>query len=345
MKIKVLLIFQMMAILLCVSISAEESLMELPSEFFTDYLYDLPEDSLTIPELGNIHIDKRPTQKLRETLISYVEKYPENIHVLLNSAYLMDIKLGSEEEAIDIYKKALEVSPDSYFARKQLGFLLHSVLKFDEAKVYLMSCLKHEPDSDELCYYLGSSYLETGDLSNAESAFLRIIEGPEYGEYNEYREYAKKQLRFIYLHNNLFSKIEKYQEELFPDISRFSILHNKKLDLARFYLYKGKKQRALVFLDSLYSSEIKDYQVLLKLSYYYAKLEMFDKLVLCHEKALKTFPCRDEAYINFSLYYYNRLRDIDSAIIVLQRYRSQDCSTSLKLDRLYYKLVHKRNED
>ncbi|MEM7260719.1 MAG: tetratricopeptide repeat protein [Planctomycetota bacterium] len=99
-----------------------------------------------------------PSEETTETLIARASAATEQ---------------GHADEAIELYRQALDTDPEHDLARNNLACLLIDGGRFDEACDLFAG---PDPDQRELRHTLGFALLEQGDLGRAEAIFRSIIE-------------------------------------------------------------------------------------------------------------------------------------------------------------------------
>ena len=107
----------------------------------------------------------------------------------------------------------------------------------------------------------------------------------------------------------------------------------------------SKMYREKLYNDYIYKRANNGKQILEFLLPLYLKVKNYSKAISCCNNLIFLEIDNYKHYINLSRIYSTYLNDIDLAIITLQNYRKNEFPFSDELDKLYYELVHKRNED
>ncbi len=83
--------------------------------------------------------------------------------------------MGKPEEAIEEYRRVLDLRPDDAIARNSLGAALQSMGRIDEAIPEYQRALKARPDYFDARYNLGSALLAGGKAEEAAAEFAEIL--------------------------------------------------------------------------------------------------------------------------------------------------------------------------
>lgn len=115
-------------------------------EVYAKILEFTPQDKFIYKELIRLKTRKLDNVRASEEISTLlkVPSYSKNEHLYLQQAenYKKQLKY---EEAIDVYKKGLEVSPGNLFIKKQIGFCCNRLKKYDMAVKYLKEAFMQEP--------------------------------------------------------------------------------------------------------------------------------------------------------------------------------------------------------
>lgn len=193
-------------------------------------------------------------EQAKETIYEVIEKDPSNYkaYFLLGNILEKD----DTENAIDMYKKCLEIEPSFYDSYEVLGILLASEGKYKEAEevykkgieyhaesyelVYNLAMVELElgktdeaeknlefalvikPDINEAIYSLGNIKLLKGQYNDALSLYSEITKSPNYG----LKAYYK--IAIIYVTKNEFEKAMSVIEYLINEDSNYiNIIENE----------------------------------------------------------------------------------------------------------------------
>jgi len=123
-------------------------------------------------------------------------------------------KAGNNQEALKAFQKAVELNPESFSANKEAGELLAKAEKWSEAKEYYSKAVSINQDDPDTFYNYGAVLYEIGEKEEALDAFLKAIDLDE-----KYAD-AYYQAAVIYVSQNKMTEAIKYMEtflELAPD--------------------------------------------------------------------------------------------------------------------------------
>ncbi|MCB1196591.1 tetratricopeptide repeat protein [bacterium] len=126
------------------------------------------------------------------------------------------------QEKIDQYKQILEIDPQDFRIRNNLGVVYAQLKLYDEAIKEFNLVLEQEPNYTTALLNMGSAYGDKGALDKAIETFQRAIEiDPAYAK-------AHQNLGVAYFRN------EQYKEAITP-YEKFVELNNGQADESTFY--------------------------------------------------------------------------------------------------------------
>jgi tetratricopeptide (TPR) repeat protein len=85
------------------------------------------------------------------------------------------MSLGNIGEAIDSYKKAIEINPTSYLAQRNLGVVYFSSGRYADAIVNFKEAVNIDPKSADAWAYLGASYYQLRSYNLAVTAYEELL--------------------------------------------------------------------------------------------------------------------------------------------------------------------------
>lgn len=116
---------------------------------------------------------------LEEDLRRIIEREPDNAQALNALGYTLADRTDRYEEAYDLIKKALELSPGDYYILDSMGWVLYRQGKLDEAVEYLRRALEIREDP-EIAAHLGEVLWVKGDKEGAREVWdTALQETPE----------------------------------------------------------------------------------------------------------------------------------------------------------------------
>src|SRR6185436_16794575 len=102
---------------------------------------------------------------------------------ILNEQGAAEFTLGRNIEAVQLFKRAIEIDPEFAAAYNNLGAAYNALGRYQEAVVVLSSALRQRPDYAEAHYGLGVAYLNLGEYSKAVKAYQEAVRlNPNFSE-------------------------------------------------------------------------------------------------------------------------------------------------------------------
>lgn len=147
--------------------------------------------------------------------------------------------LGKKDEAIQMLETLVKTKPDCYEASILLGELLCEQERFKEAANVYNEALRYKPADFDLYYNLGIVYTRLSDFQMAKEMYEKAaaINHRMYG--------ANYNLGLIAFIQRDYDTAEKYFEKsLYGELEAMSYYQ-----LAKIYVYKGEKDKAITFLN------------------------------------------------------------------------------------------------
>lgn len=155
--------------------------------------------------------------------------------------------LGKKDEAIEMLDTLVKTKPDCYEASCLLGELLCEQERFKEAANVYHEALKYKPADFELYYNLGIVYTRLSDFQMAKEMYERAA------EINHRLYGANYNLGLIAFIQKDYENAEKYFENsLYDELEPMAYYQ-----LAKIYVYKGEKDKAINFLNKAIEIEPK----------------------------------------------------------------------------------------
>lgn len=155
--------------------------------------------------------------------------------------------LGKKEEAIQMLEMLVKTKPDCYEGSILLGELLCEQERFKEAANVYNEALIYKPADFDLYYNLGIVYTRLSDFQMAKEMYEKAaaINHKMYG--------ANYNLGLIAFIQRDYETAEKYFEKsLYAELEAMSYYQ-----LAKIYVYKGEKDKAINFLNKAIEIEPK----------------------------------------------------------------------------------------
>ena len=173
------------------------------------------------------------SKKSKTLLLNLINKYPEsyNGHKLLAQTYE---KEGGMRKAIDEYVKAIEINKKDYESYYRIAVLLESLGKKEESIEMLNNLIHIQPDNYEASKLLGDLLCEQENFKEAINVYMNAL------------KYNKDNFEIYYNLGIAYNEAEKYfleglkVEDTEPESC---------YQLARIYLIRGEKEKAITYLD------------------------------------------------------------------------------------------------
>lgn len=103
-----------------------------------------------------------------------LQKYPNDFEAFFNLGAVLQ-SMGKQEEAMDYLHQALQVRPEDATAHNNLGAALQSLGKKDEAGEQFREALKSRPDYADAHFNLGTLLLSQGQAGEAAEQFRAVL--------------------------------------------------------------------------------------------------------------------------------------------------------------------------
>lgn len=147
--------------------------------------------------------------------------------------------LGKKDEAIEMLSILSKNKPELYEANEMLGDLLMEKENFKEAINIYIKTIKYKPENAEIYYNLGIAYVRTNEFSLAKKSFLKAIE-KDGNLYNAY--YRLGQIALLY--RDVDEAEQFFIQSMYGETEIKSFYQ-----LAKIYMMKNDKMRAVMFLN------------------------------------------------------------------------------------------------
>jgi tetratricopeptide (TPR) repeat protein len=135
-----------------------------------------------------------------------IEKNPGEATNYFNLGVTL-MALNKPDEAVEVFKKTIEIQPENFGALKSLGQIYTKENEFEEAAKYLDLASKLSAEDPEVFYNLGVSRMNIGDYPRAAEAFHKTF------ACNERYVDALYMLGLVYLHQNKMEEARAFLEK------------------------------------------------------------------------------------------------------------------------------------
>ncbi len=234
--------------------------------------------------ISKVYILLGNRRKAKEILMNLVVKYDKsyNGHKMLAEIYqeeggmrkaideyvkVLDIKsndyksyfkiskllneLGKKDEAIEMLTILSKKKPELYECSTMLGDLLIEKEKFKEAINIYIQAIKHNPENTELYYNLGIAYARTNEFSLSKDCFLKAIELDNNLHSGYYR---LGQISLLY--RDIDEAEQYFLQSMYGETEIKSFYQ-----LAKIYMIKNQKSKAIMFLNKATEVSNKFYEM------------------------------------------------------------------------------------
>jgi len=213
------------------------------------------------------------------------------ISELSKQAYSL-LKGNSINEAINVFKKILELDPANNYALVGLGDAERKNNKFNEAIKFYKQCLEHHSDNNYALFGLADCYKSMNQFPKA----IAIWE--------EYLKFDDKNITVLTRVADAYRKTKEFEkaEKLYQKVLEKSPKNTYALIGLGHLNYDFKKYReALAYWEKVMetSGEFVDIRILTSIGNCYRKMKLFDRGVYYFERALERAP--DNFYGLFGL--------------------------------------------
>jgi tetratricopeptide (TPR) repeat protein len=262
-----------------------------------------------------------------KTAEEYIEKGNNNYHK------------SEFEKAIEAYKKAIEINPDSDMAYSNMGSAYAGLKKFEEAIEACKKAIEIDPDSDGAHHNIGLAYYNLGKFERAIEAYKKAIEikpdsymaycnmGLAYDKLGELKEAIKAHKKAIEFNSNIdkaycgmghaYASLDKLKEAIEAYKKAIEIKPDSDMaycNMGSAYGKSGKFKEAIeAFKKAIeFNSNIDKAYCGIGLSY--DKLGEFKEAIEAFKKAIEFNSNNDNAYYNNMGLVYLKLSGFKEAI-------------------------------
>jgi Flp pilus assembly protein TadD len=119
---------------------------------------------------GIIYERKGDFAKAREAFEKALAVNPRSAAAANNLAYLLSVRGGDKEKALQLAQMAKETSPDDPGISDTLGWILYNRGVYQRALTLLKESAAKLPENPEVQYHLGMAALKVGDTETAKKS-------------------------------------------------------------------------------------------------------------------------------------------------------------------------------
>lgn len=313
-------------------------LMDRPAEaeiFYQKIIAERPAFDAAWLALAGLYEEQKKYQEAIDAYRRYLDINPARAGFRVKVGELL-IKTDQPELAEKEFLELLKALPTSVEARMALGLLYYDLRRFAESAAQFAMLLRRTPKDDKLLYLLASALEQKGDLPDAREAYLKV--SPAFDLYANAQVYAavilKKEGRLDDAISVIERALQKKEEHALLYLYLSSLYEEKNdLEAAKITLSKGLE----LFprnTDMLYL-----YGALLE------KTNRFEESIQYMEKALEIDPDNADA-LNFIGYSYaERGIRLDEAQQLIVRALKMKPDNGYILDSLGWVYFRKNNHE
>jgi tetratricopeptide (TPR) repeat protein/peroxiredoxin len=196
--------------------------------------------------LGSVYLQQGKNAQARESferVLKLQANYPGTLPRAWNNLGILVAREGHTDEAIQNFRRALEIDPDFLIALVNLGNAYRKEKRWDEAKAVLERADELSPADPDVNYGLAMVFAELNDTDRAYDRFQKALAArPAYPE-------ALNNLGVLYLFTHRRGEAEKSFKESIRVAPAYDQAY---LNLARLYELEDETQKArAVLLDLL----------------------------------------------------------------------------------------------
>jgi tetratricopeptide (TPR) repeat protein len=205
---------------------------------FQSALHDDPASAEACYGLGSAYLSLERTVEARETFESATKlkaSYPDTLANVWNNLGLLATREGRTEDALRLFQRALQESPEHSIALINLGNAYRALKRWDEAGKAFERVLAINPDDAEANYGLGMVFAQADDTARASDYLSRALQArPAYPE-------ALNNLGILYLRTQRRDDAVARFEECIRAAPGFDQSY---LNLARVFALEGSADKA-----------------------------------------------------------------------------------------------------
>ena len=220
-----------------------------------------------------------------------LKKYSQNekLNSILGCIY---DELGNYNKALEFYKKALVVNPNSEEIMVNMGVTLATIGEISSAKIYYEKAIQINPNFINAYGNLGSLLTELAKFDEAIECFKKgLTISPNHPFILNNLGYAYK------LKGNIPDAINNFKKAINQDIN-FVSAHN---NLAVLYLEAGDYEKSLKFFNNAISIDNNNIETLINMGAALSDIGRENEAIECYQKVINMDPKQHSAISNLLL--------------------------------------------
>jgi tetratricopeptide (TPR) repeat protein len=229
---------------------------------------------------------------------------PNHTDALINLGVILR-SLGKHQEAIICYEKVIKINPNYAEAHNNLGTIFNGLKQFNEAITCYEKAIEINPNYADALNNLGVSYTELSKHQEAIHYFEKVIKiNPNY--LNAYFNLAN-----IFIELSDYKKAINYFEKTIKIDPNHAVSHN---NLGVAFQRLGERQKAISNYEKAIEINPNFASAYNNVGVVYKELGEYQKAIFNYEKAIEIDSAYLNPHINLAAFYTGELDDFDKAI-------------------------------
>jgi tetratricopeptide (TPR) repeat protein len=214
---------------------------------------------------------------------------------------------GNYTQAIELYKQALQVSPDFEWAWYGLGKAHAKQGEYDQAIEAYQKAIYIKPDFEWAWYLLGNVYMDQGNYNQAIKTYQKIT-------------YIRPDFKWVWYNlGSAYGNQEKYDQAIdaFQKAIQFNPDDASWYNLGVTYSKSGNDFDAIIAYQKAIEIKPDKYEAWYNLGISFYDLGKYEQAITAYAKSIEIKPDNDAAWCNLGIA-YDDLGDHDKAIITYE---------------------------
>lgn len=271
-----------------------------PLIFYQRTLKYAPDSRVTYINLGNVYKEMGRTEEAIMLYKQAIEIEPD-AEAYYNLGNIFK-EMHNTEEAISLYKKAIENNPRLVYAYNNLAVLYNTIGRYEEAISLFNQAIKINPDYIESYFNLGIAYMAIKKNEEAVNTFKKIIEiNP-----NSQKVYDK--LELIYYESGNYMELIKMYRDIIQNNPKHAQAYN---NLGNIYKEMNKLDESILFYKTAIEINPQYAHAYNNLGIVYTLIGNDREALVAFNKAIEIEPAFADAHNNLAvIYYYQKQYDL-----------------------------------
>jgi tetratricopeptide (TPR) repeat protein len=227
------------------SVFFQQGYYDQAESWFRRAIEEDPSSAEALYGMGSVYLEKQKNDEARaafERVTKLHSSYPDTVPNAWNNLGLLATREGRFSESVELFNRALRISPDHLIALENLGNAYRQLKQWENARKTLERAVEVGPDDPEAHYSLGMVFAQLDETDRAYDCLERALKlRPTYPE-------ALNNLGVLYLRTGRRDQAVASFEESIRVAPAFDQSY---LNLARVYALEGQPDRARTILLDL----------------------------------------------------------------------------------------------